>query len=149
MKGSLNLWLLAITFVCGVSLWLGGDLVRSRDTELESTTRPEVGPEDLTAFDPVHLQVLNGTAEDGLAREFALLLGRAGCVAEKVGNAPHTDFARSFLVNRQLPEARAAQLAAALGGIPILHEFDGRSAADAALVLGRDADHLREHLRAR
>jgi hypothetical protein len=101
---------------------------------------------DVTATDLVHLQVLNGTAQDGLAREFALLLGRAGCVTENVGNAPHTDYACSFLVNRQLPDARAEQLAAALGGVPVLREFDGRLAADAALILGRDADRLRRHL---
>jgi len=148
MKGSLNIWLLVVVVICGLSYWFGQDLIRPGDhsPEPSASAAAELPISAAELVEPVHVLVLNGTDEGGLAREFGLLLGRAGCVAEKVGNAPHGNYERSFLVNRQLSSARAERLAAALGGLPILREFDGRSAADAVLVLGKDADRLREHL---
>lgn len=148
MKGSLNLWLLVIVVICALSFWFGKDLILpaadgGSDPKTPATHRIEAGEEEV---EPVHLLVLNGTSEGGLAREFGLLLGRAGCVAEKVGNAPHDHFEQSFLVNRQLSTIRVEQLAAELGGVPIIREFDGRTSADAVLVLGRDAERLRMHL---
>lgn len=145
MKSLLNLILVVVAAVCALSFWLGRDDPAGR-TAAEVSRSVAAEREATTPIEPVHLLVLNGTDRRGLAREFGLLLGRAGCVAEQVGNAPHDRFARSFLVNRQLPAERAEHLAAALGGLPILREFDGRSAADAVLVLGRDAPRLRKHL---
>ncbi len=145
MRGSLNLWLLLVAIVCALSFWFG----RQRPpnpTETAEHQTVAASREVRTPAEPVHLLVLNGTDQPGLAREFALLLGQAGCVAEQVGNAPHDHFASSFLVNRQLSAEEAEQLGAALGGVPILREFDGRSAADAVLVLGRDAPRLKKHL---
>ena len=151
MKGSLNLWLAVVVVVCGLSFWFGKDLVLPTGAADESReSRPEkvlVAP--VPASEPVYLLVLNGTDKAGLAREFGLLLGKAGCVTEKVGNAPHDHFTSSFLVNRRLSAARAEQLAAELGGVPVLREFDGRSATDAVLVLGQDAARLRDHLQGR
>ncbi len=148
MKGSLNLWLLLIVTVCALSLWFGRGLILPDGGSPATVALPAPklsAPED-EIIEPVHLLVLNGTDEGGLAREFGLLLSQAGCVTEKVGNAPHGHYGRSFLVNRRLSASRAARLAADLGGLPILREFDGRSAADAVLVLGQDADNLRKHL---
>ena len=147
MKGSLNLWLLVILVVCALSFWFGKDLILPGPAleEGSTTVTGSQGPVEKIA-EPVHLMVLNGTAEGGLARDFGLLLGRAGCVVEKVGNAPHSDYAESFLVNRTLSQARAEEFAAELGGLPILREFDGRSTADAVLVLGRDCERIREKL---
>lgn len=153
MKGTLNLWLLVIAVACGLSLWFGRGLVDGAASETAASpsagngstpVRPRL--ELAPAEEPVHLEVLNGTPEAGLAREFGLLLGRAGCVAEQLGNAPHADYSRSFLVNRRLPDDRAAILADRLGDLPVLREFDGRSTADAVLVLGRDADRVRAKL---
>ena len=148
MKGSLNLWLLVVVIVCALSVWFGRDLIMPASEapgvgELQSDEGPG---QDLVVAEPVHLLVLNGTEVSGLAREFGLLLGRAGCVAERVGNAPHARYEFSFLVNRQLSAVRAENLAAELGGLPIVQEFDERTTADAVLVLGRDADNLRKHL---
>jgi len=145
VRGSLNLWLLLVAVVCALSFWFGRERPTDRTETVEQRTMAAAG-EVMTPTEPVHLLVLNGTDQPGLAREFGLLLGQAGCVAEQVGNAPHDRFAGSFLVNRQLSAERAEQLAATLGGVPILREFDGRSAADAVLVLGRDAPRLKKHL---
>ncbi len=148
MKSTLNLWLVVVVAVFALSLWFGKALVLPSRTTVE-TGRTDSVPEQYAGeaeAEAVYLLVLNGTDQKGLAREFGLLLGKAGCVAEKVGNAPHDHFESSFLVNRQLSAARVEQLAAALGGVPILREFDGRSASDAVLVLGRDAGRLRDYL---
>ncbi len=155
MKGSFNLWLLVIVVVCGLSFWFGKDLVLNEprsgpsDEVSDEVTNNDGQKPPLEITEPVHLLVLNGTEEGGLAREFGLLLGSSGCVVEKVGNAPHSQYAQSFLVNRSLPQARIDRLAADLGGMPILREFDGRSAADAVLVLGRDHDRIRTKLQQR
>jgi hypothetical protein len=146
MSGRLNIWLVVALAVCGMSYWFGKDIVNSTDGISRTTELPGVSFVDQDNEGALHLLVLNGTDQSGLAREFGLLLGRAGCVADKVGNAPHSRYDRSFLVNRQLDSSRIEKLATDLGGLPVLIEFDGRSAADAVLVLGKDADRIRKHL---
>ncbi len=145
MQGRLNTWLLILVAICGLSLWFGKDLVRTGKGSA-GEERPSARPEATFAMPaeekPIHLVVLNGTSELGLAREVGLLLGRAGCVAESVGNAPHRDFARSLLVNRRLSDRQAVDLARRLGGIRVIREWDGRGGEDAVLVLGRDFAHL-------
>lgn len=151
MKGSLNLWLLVVAIVCALSFWFGRDLIAP--TDVAEPTVPAAwteAPQEIPSVatdEAVHLAVLNGTPEAGLARSFGLLLGRAGCVVERVGNAPHDHFEQTQLVNRSLTVERARALADQLGGLPVLQEFDERSAVDAVLVLGRDADQLRVFLR--
>jgi len=145
LKGRLNIWLLLLVTVCGLSLWFGRDLVRNR------TPEPTGEPEKIAAatdysLEPrqvsIHLLVLNGTSETGLAREVSLMLGRAGCVTERVGNAPGLDVATSYLVNRRLSDTEAGDLARRLGGVPVLKEWDGRGGEDAVLVLGTDWANL-------
>jgi len=150
MKGRLNLWLLLVVAVCGASYWFGRDLFygSTNPPPMVKPTSVSFGGDD-EQKSVVHLQVLNGTKRAGLAREFGLLLGRAGCVSDEVGNAPHSHFDHSFLVNRQMDTARLEKLATDLGGLPILMEFDGRSAVDAVLVLGNDAEQIRNHLNER
>ena len=151
MPGKLNFWLLILAGVCALSLWFGKDLVlRSNEGPAEKSAGP-VEPADFDMAEEeksVHLMVLNGTAEPGLARQISLLLGRAGCVAENVGNAPRRDFERSLLVNRRLSDQRAASLARHLGGIQIIREWDARTGEDAVLVLGADHEHLKTSLAA-
>ena len=149
MKGRLNTWLLVVVGVFALSLWFGKDLVRTGAVSTaegpSSSERAEdftIPPEETT----IHLAVLNGTSEAGLAREVSLLLGRAGCVAERVGNAPHRDFSRSLLVNRRLTGRQVNELARRLGGIRVIREWDGRAGEDAVLVLGADSEHLRSSL---
>jgi len=98
--------------------------------------------------DVVHLLGLNGTAVKNLAGDFSLLVGRAGCVANRIDNAPHDHYARSLLINRRLDDDRAEALAARLGGPRVIREHDGGAVEDAVLVLGADHDRLREVLRA-
>jgi hypothetical protein len=136
----MNIWLLVLVALCAVSLWFGKDLVLPSQGPAGDEQR-SAAPEayELPAgAEAVHLVVLNGTGKDGLARDVSLLLGRAGCVAERVGNAPQVKYAESFLVNRGLSDRRARDLAARLGGVKVLREWDDRCGEDAALVLGED-----------
>lgn len=149
MMGRLNTWLLLLVVICAVSLWLGKDLIPTRNEKAGQDDAPSI-PATFYALSkedaPIHLSVLNGTGEAGLARKVSLLLGRAGCVAESVGNAPHRQFPQTLLVNRKLSDGRAADLARRLGGIRVIREWDGRCSEDAVLVLGDDNADLRSVL---
>ena len=150
MTGRLNIWLLLLLAVCVLSVWFGRDLVRRDPAGPEATAaRPEeIAGEPIVRETPVHLVVLNGTDRTGLAREVSLLLGRAGCVAERVGNADGRRVAETILVNRRLTAGEAAALARRLGGLTVLTEWDARGSEDAVLVLGGDWARLTEALAA-
>lgn len=149
MRRTANWLLLIFLIVCGLSLWLG----RSESPETEapdgdvpaSSSTPVAGPklelerdQEGTGDSPVHLVILNGTEQAGLARKVGLALGVAGCVTQQIDNAPHTHFEQSLFINRRLPPAVARDLAARLGDIPLLLERDPRTTEDAVLVLGAD-----------
>lgn len=143
--GRLNLWLLLLVVVCAVSYRFGKDLLPAGIvTEAREDSPEESAPTYAMSEKeaPIHLSVLNGTDEAGLARKISLLLGRAGCVAESVGNAPDRRYEQSLLVNRKLSDSRAAELARRLGGVRVIREWDGRGSEDAVLVLGRDFAEL-------
>ncbi len=130
-----NLVLLLLVIVCGLSFWMarrpGAD--QARPTVVE---RPAVAPPAPVAT--VHLAVLNGTSESGLARRVSRLLPPLGCVVVTVADAPHDTFARSLLVNRRLDPDQARQLARRLADPTLVTEWDARCDEDAVLVLGRD-----------
>ena len=141
MTGRANLWLLLLVAVCAASFWFGKDLIPKRDGSESGSQRPSGTPVSYSMPEeeaPVHLAVLNGTDQAGLARKISLLLGKAGCVAESVGNAQHRRYEHSILVNRRLTDDQAARLAERLGGIRVVREWDRRSSEDAVLVLGGD-----------
>ena len=146
MMGKLNIWLLILVVVFLASWYFGrGDYVNLFDGE-DSPVEEEAVEEPDWTEDPaetplVHLKVLNGTDVPGLARDFSLLLGRTGCVAESVGNAPHGRYERTMLVNRRLEPARSRALARLFGDVVLVEEWDDRAGEDAVLVLG--ADHSR------
>jgi hypothetical protein len=151
VTGRLNFWLLILTGVCALSLWFGKDLMlKGGGGSAEKGPLPEEPVDFSLAAEEmsIHLMVLNGTAEPGLAHQISLLLGRAGCVAENVGNAPRRDFEHSLLVNRRLTDQRASDLARRLGGIRVIREWDSRAGEDAVLVLGADHDQLKTNLAA-
>lgn len=134
--------LLTILLVCAASFWW------VRRDEATSTT-PAVAPPhpageavDAAPLRSVHLAVLNGTGEPGLARRFSRRLPEIGCVVVSVGDAPHDTFSVSLLINRRLGESEARRLAARMGGPRLLVEWDGRCREDAVLVLGDDHDRL-------
>jgi hypothetical protein len=167
MNGRTNLLLIVLLAVCALSFWRAGQ-------DEEPGERPERGGGDgaevagapvagslgadraggeradpgAAAERPVHLLVLNGTAIDGLAHEIGMAVSLAGCVVERVSNAPHDRFARSLLVNRRLTPNRVARLAERLGGLPVLEERDPRTTEDAVLVLGADHERIRQALKA-
>jgi hypothetical protein len=150
--GVLRVILLLLVLVCigSVGVWVvHGDgavsgLVGAPEARRAAT--PETAGE--ATSDVVHLLVLNGTAVKNLAGDFSQLVGRAGCVANRVDNAPHDHYARSLLINRRLDDERAQAVAARLGGPRVIREHDGAAVEDAVLVLGADHDRLREVLRA-
>ncbi len=125
-RGTRNLLLVLAAAACGVSLWLGRPAGRGPAPSGEAPDGPAL-----------HLVVLNGTGEPNLARDAALALGLAGCVTERMGNAPHDRFRRTLLVDRRLDGA-AERLARRLGGVPVLREVDPAASEDAVLVLGAD-----------
>ncbi len=149
MKRTLNLWLLAVVMVCGVSLWIGrgAPLPRLHGQTPDQGVAALPAPADGTGG--VQLVVLNGTGVQGLARDFGLLLGHCGLAPVRYGNAAPQDYARSFLVNRRLDRDRAEALGDFLGGVDVLEEYDGRGTEDLVLVLGADHARLRSALDAR
>jgi hypothetical protein len=149
MTRARTFWLAMIVVLCGVSLWLG------RRPTPAANVAANAGPArtdaafwaDTPGREPVHLVVLNGSGVGGLAREVSLELAVAGCVVERVANAPHDHFARTLLINRTLAGEHARILATLLGGVPVLREWNGRGAEDAVLVLGIDHAEVRAALR--
>ena len=91
----------------------------------------------------MHLRVLNGTGEAGLARDLSRDLAAAGLVIGGLGNADGEPVPATLLVNRRLDDAVARRLAARLGGLPVVREWDGRCSEDAVLVLGLDWSRVR------
>lgn len=151
MRRPLNLWLLLLLAVCAVSVWAGSRgelpfLQRGSGDPAESTAEIEAVAPEFAAPDPdsepIHLAVLNGTDQGGVARRIGLLVPRAGCVAEQIGNAPGPGHEGSLLINRRLPRARAENLARRLGGLRLLTEWDGRCTEDAVLLLGADWERV-------
>jgi hypothetical protein len=152
VRGRRNLWLLILGAVFFAS-WFFGRQTSGDEAPAALPQAAEAPPAAAPAWSetepeeaPIHLRILNGTPQPGLARDFSLLLGRAGCVAETVDNAPHDHFAASLLVDRRLGEDRARALARRFGGIPVVHEWDRRASEDAVLILGADHDALRRRL---
>lgn len=148
------LLLVVLACVISVGVWVTHGGSRGRDVTTpagaQSAETPSGG--DGVADVPggiVHLLILNGTPVPNLAGDFSLLVGQAGCVADRIDNAPHEGFARSLLINRRLGEARAVELARRLGNPVLLHEHDAGTTEDAVLVLGADHARLREVLQSR
>jgi hypothetical protein len=142
-------WLVVLAVVCAFSWWLGHRYLSTpRGADAGRRALVVATPWATTAQQkPVHLVVLNGTGIAGLAREVSLELAVAGCVIERVANAPHENYARTLLVNRSLARDRAQTLADLLGGVTLLREWDDRGTEDAVLVLGADHRDVRDALR--
>jgi len=149
VKRSLNIGLLIVLTVCGLSLWVGrgAPWPWRKDQGAPVQTAQEAVPKGLAPG--LQVVVLNGTHVPGLARDFGLLLGRCGLAPVGYGNAAPQDYSRSFLVNRRLPPAKVTGLRNFLGGLPVLQEFDGRGTEDAVLVLGADQALLKAGINSR
>jgi hypothetical protein len=141
-----NPLLLLVLIVCAVSWWLYGrqDGATVAEQAREPARRAPTAVDAPTGPLPrnVHLVVMNGTGEAGLARRAGRSLPPLGCVVVGLADAPHDTFTTSLLVNRRLDDADARRLAAALGGVPVVWEWDARCAEDAVLVLGHDSDRV-------
>ncbi len=153
---TLRLILLLVVLACAISVgvWVthGGSRPDGLPARLGMPAATESFPDLANADAPggiVHLVILNGTTAANLAGDFSLLVGRAGCVADRIDNAPHAGYTKSLLVNRRLVDERAIALAGRLGGPILLREHDSRATEDAVLVLGADHSRLREALLSR
>jgi hypothetical protein len=136
-----NIFLILLLATCAFSLWWA-----RREPAAVTKAPPAVAPappeDGGPALASIHLAVLNGTGEAGLARRVSRRMPEHGCVVVEMADAPHDTFARSLLVNRRLGEEQARRLAASLGGLPVLREWDPRRREDAVLVLGHDHRRL-------
>lgn len=149
MKRLRKLLLFAFLLVCVASIWY------AQRTDVR-VSRPEEISADSEGFSPglddrsqtVQLTVLNGSGNAGLARRFSRQLAPLGCVVVSVADAPHDSFASSLLINRRLSQEQAQRLAARLGGVAVLPEWDRRGQEDAVLVLGRDHRRLLDRMQA-
>jgi len=145
---TLRLFLLLAVLLCAISIgvWMthGPDRPEGNARAGAAAGDPADEPGGI-----VHLVVLNGTPVANLAGDFSLLVARAGCVADRIGNASHDGYQASLLVNRRLEDDHAAALAARLGGPVLLREHDARATEDAVLVLGADHERLRDALLSR
>lgn len=143
MKLWLNVLLVLCVLAAGASLWVASG--RPLPVPLRREPAPVVLPLP-TLAQPARLAILNGTSVDGLANTFSLSVPQIGCVAERVGNAPHRNYARTLLINRKLDDATAAAIAEKLGGLPLLKETDARTTEDAVLVVGGDYQAVLENI---
>ncbi len=143
-----NILLLVLLLVCGASFWFARQ--QAAPTHVASTgalPEPVARGPIAAPVENVHISVLNGTGEGGLARRVSRTLSQLGCVVVSVADAPHDTFSTTLLVNRRLPRDRARDLVEALGGPRMVVEWDSRAGEDAVLVLGRDHAHLGRALR--
>lgn len=151
MRRPLNFWLFVVVAICGASIWFGKGATLPSFSPGPGGEAPPIssGFSNDAILSSIHLLILNGTEEKGLARDFSLIVSRIGCVAQGTGNAPQKPWEKSILVNRRLSNERARCLADKLGGIPVIREFDGRVTEDAVLVLGADHSQMRNNLNPR
>ena len=103
-----------------------------------SSPKSDNGASQTDLVPSIRLDILNGTAVDGLAGKIATAVGRVGAIAGDLGNADRDNQAQSLLINRRLSPEVANELARSLGGMNVIFEFDSRSTADAVLILGAD-----------
>ncbi len=149
MKRHLNIWLLVLVLVCGVSLWIGRGAPRPWHAEAPNADVLALAEKPLGATLGIQVVVLNGTHVGGLARDMGMMLGRCGLVPVGFGNAPSQSYEHCFIVNRRLADQQLTGLMDLLGGLPVLKEFDGRGPEDVVLVLGADHDQLLAGLKAK
>ena len=146
MLRSLNFWLFLVVIICGVSLVVAsGVSLPKLGGQAEEVpvagTNWETDPDE----QPVHLRVLNGTTQGGLARQFSLLVSGSNCVVEGIGNAPG-NWPESILVNRRLDGQVVRELAQRMGSVPVIRQWDERHTEDAVLILGEDFEKLKTAL---
>lgn len=132
-----NVLLFLMVVVSGLSIWAAR---READRPGATAERPArdatITPQAGAAS--IHVAVLNGTGEAGLARRASRRLPAFGCVVVAIGDAPVDTFPRTMLVNRRLDDERLDWLAMRLSGPVVVTEWDDRCDEDVVLVLGRD-----------
>ena len=147
-RAASGLLVLAV-IAAAVSIWVGRGRPLPAWTGRVVRSAPAADATPLPSLDrPARLAILNGTGVTGLANTFALAVPQVGCVAERVGNAPHRHFERTLLVNRRLAGETVAAIGARLG-VTVLQERDDATTEDAVLVVGADYRDVLERVAAR
>jgi hypothetical protein len=140
-----NLLLLVVLLVCGASFWMARRSGEPVVAPTVSVVRPQA-VDGAAPLETIHIAVLNGTGEPGLARKVSRVLPPLGCVVVMVADAPHDTFARTMLVNRRMTDDQVRWLARQLANPVVVDEWDPRCDEDVVLVLGRDHDRKLKHL---
>ncbi len=93
--------------------------------------------------DPFQIEVLNGTGEQGVAREVTMKLRKMGIDVLIEGNARHFDYRESVLVDRKGNPELMKKLSRRLGVSSVVTQIQERPRVDATLIIGWDRERLR------
>jgi hypothetical protein len=92
---------------------------------------------------PFQLEVLNGTGEQGVAREVTMKLRKMGIDVLIEGNAGRFDYRETVLVDRKGNPDLMMKLSRRLGVSRVLKQVQDRPHVDATLIIGWDRERLR------
>ena len=92
---------------------------------------------------PFQIQVLNGTGEQGVAREVTMQLRKMGIDVLIEGNAGRFDYRETILVDRKGNPELMKKLSKRLGVSRVIIQIQDKPRVDATLVVGWDRERLR------
>ncbi len=92
---------------------------------------------------PFQIEVLNGTGEQGVARDVTMRLRKMGIDVLIEGNAERFDYRETVLVDRKGNPALMRKLSRRLGVGRVVTQIQERPRIDATLVVGWDRERLR------
>jgi hypothetical protein len=97
---------------------------------------------DRMGFQPIRIEVLNGTGERGLANRVALALMKKGIDVVKTGNADSFSHQNSILIARK-KNSEFEKLSKVLGCSNTIEQLKDHAIMDATLLLGADYKSLK------
>jgi len=92
---------------------------------------------------PFQIEVLNGTGEQGVAREVTMQLRKMGIDVLIEGNAGRFDYRETILVDRKGNTELMRKLSKRLGVSRVIIQIQDKPRVDATLVVGWDRERLR------
>jgi len=92
---------------------------------------------------PFQIEVLNGTGEQGVAREVTMQLRKMGIDVLIEGNARRFDYRETILVDRKGNTELMKKLSKRLGVSMVIIQIQDKPRVDATLVVGWDRERLR------
>ncbi len=86
----------------------------------------------------IHLSILNGVGDSGVAQDFAKKLGRKGYTIEETGNAGSFDYYKTVLLYRPGQNDKAAQFSRHVNIFQIRESATVKKPIDLILIIGKD-----------